>query len=456
VAHPVLTTFAIALVVRVGIVVLFGNYFSGRFVFDDTTYHLMSSQMAAYEVHFWDAYTRLLYEITAGLTFPLTYLYRIFGPQMVVGQLWVTVVGAAAAAVTARIAMEFMARKHALLVGLILAFLPSQVMWSSVIMKDASVWLALASIGAAVAVAARSRGLQLLGLGVVIGAALYFLGHLRQHTLVVACIALVIASFAGRKDLMPARVLGALLLAVGIPLLVGIGPAGYDLVANAGSLEERRLGMAAQANTAFVAANPLPTPPEAVELYDQQAEIDSLLVAEQARLAALLAKGAEAGTGAAADAARKIAQLEERKAEVATQIASLPPAPVGEESGNPDLAHLPKGLEVMLFEPTPWYPGGSAPLKLARAETLIWYPLLVLASIGLVTSLRRYLRSMLFPVVVGGGILILYALTEGNIGTAYRHRGEFVWVVALLAGLGIRHLLTRRNERSEVAGATSS
>jgi hypothetical protein len=49
---------------------------------------------------------------------------------------------------------------------------------------------------------------------------------------------------------------------------------------------------------------------------------------------------------------------------------------------------------------------------------------------------------MVFPVIVATGIVIQYALSEGNVGTAYRHRGEFVWVVALLAALGA-HAIVR-------------
>ena len=37
----------------------------------------------------------------------------------------------------------------------------------------------------------------------------------------------------------------------------------------------------------------------------------------------------------------------------------------------------------------------------------------------------------------------MWALVEGNFGTAYRHRGEFVWVAILFAGLGIDRILMR-------------
>lgn len=102
----------------------------------------------------------------------------------------------------------------------------------------------------------------------------------------------------------------------------------------------------------------------------------------------------------------------------------------------------------MLLEPFPLPFTGSAPLRLARMESLLWYPLVLLAAVGLWIA-RRHLRVLLFPIVVGGGILFMYALSEGNVGTAHRHRGEFVWVVVLLAALGARHLTSRRTPSPE-------
>ena len=33
------------------------------------------------------------------------------------------------------------------------------------------------------------------------------------------------------------------------------------------------------------------------------------------------------------------------------------------------------------------------------------------------------------PTLLGAGMLMGYALTEGNLGTTFRHRGELVWIV---------------------------
>ncbi|MDQ3677323.1 MAG: hypothetical protein M3401_11060, partial [Actinomycetota bacterium] len=64
--------------------------------------------------------------------------------------------------------------------------------------------------------------------------------------------------------------------------------------------------------------------------------------------------------------------------------------------------------------------------------------------------IRRHRRTLAFPVLAGGAILMMYGLTEGNLGTAYRHRGEFVWVVALLAAIGAERIAAWRSERRQV------
>ncbi len=41
----------------------------------------------------------------------------------------------------------------------------------------------------------------------------------------------------------------------------------------------------------------------------------------------------------------------------------------------------------------------------------------------------------------------MYALSEGNLGTAIRHREESTFMIAILAGLSIEALLTRRRRQ---------
>ena len=377
--HPVAAVFAVALVARTLVALVVYWRFGGSLLLDDATYSEMAATKAAGEAGAWAPYVDWLYLRTGVLLVPITGLYALFGPVKLLGQLYVALLGAATAAVTTRLALEAVARRWALAAGLVVALLPSQVLWSSLILKDAGVWLVLSALALVVALAGRADGARLVALGGAAAGLLTLLGFLRLHTLVVAGVALVLTAWVGSRHCRVRRVAVAALLAVSIPWLAfGIGPAGIGIVSTStsASLGERRAENARQSNTAVV-------PP---------------------------APGA-AGT----------------------------PTPPGDELATSNLAYLPRGLSVILFEPVPWSSGGPVLLDLARGEALLWYPLLALALVGL-TSVRRHLRVAAFPLVVGCGIAVMYALVEGNVGTAYRHRGEVVWVVALGCALGLVQL----------------
>ncbi len=111
------------------------------------------------------------------------------------------------------------------------------------------------------------------------------------------------------------------------------------------------------------------------------------------------------------------------------------------------IRHLPCGLPAAVLRPYPWESGGSLGLNLARVEALAWYPLLALSLFGL-TKAWPVRRTLAFPVLASVGSLLVYASVEGNLGTAYRHRGELVWGVALLAALGAQTLASR-HDRTE-------
>jgi hypothetical protein len=245
-----------------------------------------------------------------------------------------------------------------------------------------------------VAVAARSRGIRLVGLGIAATATLYVLGHLRFHTLVVAAFALLLTSWVGDKPGRLARVAGGVVIAVTVPWILGLGPLGITFVLNSGDIAQRRLLNAQGADSAVVDddgdSNGFPQP----------------------------------GSGS-----------------VEQPDYDDPDPPL-----DPGLEHLPRGITVMLFEPVPWSSSDSLSFRLAQAESVVWYPILLLGAIGL-WSVHRHLRLLLFPVLAGGGVLFTYALAEGNIGTAYRHRGEFVWIVVLLAAFGVDQLRRRRRSR---------
>lgn len=379
-SHPLLGIFLAAFSVRLLVVAIVAILPDGYFALDDSTYVEMARAVAADERGHWDTYTHGLYHSTFSFVFPMALLFEVFGPSEIVGQVFVVLLGAGVAALVTRVASEFLSRPLALVAGLIIVLLPSQVIWSSLTLKDPAVWLNLVLLALLVALGARSSGSRLLLMSVGTAVALVALAYLREHTTIVAAWALVPAMLASERRLRVIRVMVAAALAIVVLWAVGFGPGGLDFIRDAGSLAERRIANAEEAGSAFVA----PEKPRSV------------------------------GAPSVRDTAEQEGSLDE------------------------DLAHLPRGLAAMLFAPYPWQAAGSTTMMLAQLETIVWYPLLVLAAIGLVQA-RRYLRAMTFPIMVGGGMLLVYALTEGNVGTAYRHRGEFVWVVALLAVIGLKH-----------------
>jgi hypothetical protein len=78
-------------------------------------------------------------------------------------------------------------------------------------------------------------------------------------------------------------------------------------------------------------------------------------------------------------------------------------------------------------------------LYLAFAEHLIWYPALLLCFYGAIRR-RKWSADLIFAGLLGVGLCSMWALAEGNFGTAFRHRTEFVWVVFLFAGIGIQQI----------------
>jgi len=197
---------------------------------------------------------------------------------------------------------------------------------------------------------------------------------------VVATWAVAFSWWLAGGDRWRSRAAVALLLLVFAPLILGAGPAGTALVrGSAGHLDQRRAANAVGADTAFV--DPKPVSPQSTN----------------------------------------------------PQSTASPPS---------SLEALPRGLRGMLLDPLPGQTDGNRKLEFALAENLVWWPALLLALIGILRGWRRRV-VLAFPALVGGGLLLVYALVEGNFGTAYRHRGEFVWVVALLAATGAASLRRR-------------
>jgi hypothetical protein len=381
-----LLAFLLRALAAVGVAVFSG----GTLFLDDASYVRLASAVADGHYGTLNDYHQWLYGRTGTMLVPVTALFWAFGSVTLVGQLWIGLLGAATAALTTRLALELVSRRWALLAGAFVAVLPSQILWSSIILKDSSVWAILSCLAVVVAVAGRSENRRLAVMGVSAAALLTLLGWLRLHTLEVSLIALWIAvavqALLGAPQRVQ-RVIGVTVIAAGIPLLFSMGPFGATFVKESRNPTVQRSLNAQGAQTAVVSPEKTdgskPTATDAIE---------------------------------------------------------------DDTSAGAELSYLPTGLTVVALRPWPWESTGGIGVKLARLESLVWYPLVLLGLVGLVSiaTAPARLRVMTFPLLAGGGILIMYGLTEGNIGTAFRHRGEIVWIVLLLAALGLEWLWRRR------------
>jgi hypothetical protein len=259
----------VALAIRLFVILLLHAIIDQRlFALDDDTYSGMASQAASGDTSSWDDFTRGLYNQTFTFTGLLTVIYKLFGPVAVLGQIMVAIVGSATAAAVAKLGARISTAGWGLAAGLVIAFLPSQVIWSSLLLKNPFVWAVLATLGLTIAAGRDATQHRWIASLVGLAALLTGLAYLRNHTLVVAVGALCGASLVAARSKGMTRVAAPVLIAVCVPLAVGLGPAGKSVVTSAGSLEARRIANAQGANTGFVeptptSAAPSPGPPVA-------------------------------------------------------------------------------------------------------------------------------------------------------------------------------------------------
>jgi hypothetical protein len=417
--HPVLSVFAVALVLRFLVACGVSTFLSASPIQDDAGYAAMAEVFARGESHLWDPFTYQLFWSNASYLVPLTCVFLLSGSVYLAGQWMVALVGAAAAALVAALARRFLNRPLSLGAGLAVALLPSQVFFSSLTLKDAFVWAGLVLIGVALAKAnGESRWRALAAWGLVAASGLAVLSRLRPHTTIVAALALAIAAWFHVGPRRRQVIAAAGLLWLGVPWVAGLGPGGVGYVLELGSVADYREAQATGA-TAIV------RPPVASASPKPSSD------------------GGNGNPSGGRSQAPSTGGLGEN------------PSPAEPPEATRNLSHLPRGVTVMLFEPVPWRQAHNAQMMLAKVEMLVWYPLVGLAALGgwqLVTRRFAGFRPFLaFPLLAGGGSMLVAALGEGNFGTAYRHRGEFVWAVALFAAFGVATLLAARRSADPLA-----
>lgn len=428
-AHPVVAVLILALVIRMAVAFTIMAFVRGTLIPDEHEYLDLAALAASGRLTpaIWDGYGQALFSATATFMWPLTALFWVFGPWKILGQLLAATFGAGTAALTTRLALPVMARRWAITAGVVVAVVPSQVLWSSVVLRESVVWLLLVIVSLACAGLLRATDGRGLTIATALGAsAIFLLGHLRPQTMVCAAWAFGIVGIllAGRRVVrLRVAALGVTLL---VPMLAGFGPAGLTLVRDAApELARTRTNLAQGADSAIVPTTLLRVPTPVTGTPN------------------------DAGTNDASPTT--IPEICKTAVCTASDTVSLADAGVAG-----DMRQLPRGLLATLVRPLPWEHTAGVSLLLARAENLGWYALYALAAVGMLTAIRRREALMAFPVVLGVGIAITSGLSQGNVGTAFRHRGQLLWIFAILAALAADELtprwLTARRARQHSVG----
>jgi len=121
---------------------------------------------------------------------------------------------------------------------------------------------------------------------------------------------------------------------------------------------------------------------------------------------------------------------------------------------------LPNGLAHFLFAPFPW-DIRTVLQAITLPDILLWYALVPFALHGMRLGFRHDLRAYTVPLAVVIVVTFAYALAEGNVGTAYRHRAQVLPLIFLYCAVGITDWyavwVRRRAAKSRVRrGATAA
>src|SRR3954451_17237634 len=205
-AHPIVGVVVVAALVRI-LFAVGSTALTGRNVIPDAVLYIELGRQIVGGVkpnEWYPGYGQSFYDSLWAFTAPLVALFKIFGPHAIVGRLFAAVLGAATAGVTTAIALRFLRRPFAIAAGLVVALAPSQVLFSSVVLRESQVWLCLVlvALGAVLLMGTDWRRLAAGALLAAVG--LLALGWLRDQTMLAAGWALVLALvFAPRPRWLP-------------------------------------------------------------------------------------------------------------------------------------------------------------------------------------------------------------------------------------------------------------
>jgi hypothetical protein len=359
----------------------------------------------------WGGFARTHYWQTFSYTGPLTALIWAFGSHLLFGQLLSTAFGAATASLTYALVARVASRGLAVGAGLLVALWPSQIVWSSLALRDSMVWACLAACALLVAHfhhASSRRAAGFLAGGTLL--ALLGLSHLREPTFIVAmwsCAVAVCALASVDRWMWRSLAVAALIL---VPIASGDGIAGLNVVSTqAGRLGTLRSDMAAGADSAFVSEPNSAATSTTLTSETEPTDNTSVMTVGPTTTTTTTTTTNSAGNDVV-----------------------------------DNVRYFPRGVVAMLLRPYPWESGNGPGFHAAGFEALLWVPMYALAGLGALVAIRRRLAAAMFPALCSVGVIFVNALSQGNTGTAFRQRAQLVYALVFFAAIAV--LRWRRDE----------
>ena len=429
--------------------------------------HLLGDPIPAYGPPVWrgDAY------LLGTFVYLEAFVFWLVGPRVVVMEL----LNGAFAAVTLGLVFSFArmlyGRRAAWTAALLIAFFPSLVLWSALNLKDSLALLLIAGVLWSVVHLHATRDWRWLVLAFLL---LWPMETLRRYIFFGLAV-LIPASTWLTPNLRPAERLRWGISATTVAALVllanqassAIGPGTFL------TLEAQRNAAALNARTAFVPATPIAVADGDTFVVPggKQGPSPSLVIVPPGSV--VVVEGASAtrrppprpfetpvvvlqpgDVVVVGGPESQPAPPDQRRVLRADRETQLKSAGTTEENvAARTLAYLPTGLAYAFLAPFPWSIRRSLDF-LTIPEMLVWYMLVALAAYAIWAHRRSWQRVA--PVaLMAGGVLLVLALVEGNVGTLFRHRAMAIPWVIVIASPQLALILARLRSRvSPVRQAT--
>jgi len=149
----------------------------------------------------WDGRTIQLWNSVKSYLIPTKFLFEIFGIHPFLPKILTVLCSSLVAGVVAFLVMKLTNnRLIALSAGLVIALDPSAILWSTLIMRDSFVWIALASTALILHHSHARENISKFSFSpFLLIFVIVFVRYLRPHTMAVLCIAIVLAELCAIK-----------------------------------------------------------------------------------------------------------------------------------------------------------------------------------------------------------------------------------------------------------------